>query len=176
MQQPFSQLADLGREGGGEEQILTLPGQQGEDLFNVVDETHIEHAIRLVQHQHLQLVETHGVLTIEVEQAARCRHQHIDPLAQAHHLRIDLDPAEDHRGAELEVTPISGHAIAHLGGQFAGGGQHQGAGLVGFYPRTGIEALQQRQGKTGGLAGAGLGRGHHIVTGQHHRNGLLLNR
>jgi hypothetical protein len=38
------------------------------------------------------------------------------------------------------------------------------------------QALQQRQRKSGGLAGAGLGCAHHVLPGQHHGNGLRLNR
>ena len=37
-------------------------------------------------------------------------------------------------------------------------------------------ALQQRQGERCRLAGAGLGRAHHVLAGQHHGNGLGLDR
>jgi hypothetical protein len=36
------------------------------------------------------------------------------------------------------------------------------------------EPLQQRQGETGGLAGAGLRRAEQIAPGEHDRNGLRL--
>ena len=36
--------------------------------------------------------------------------------------------------------------------------------------------MNDGQGKTGGLAGAGLGRAHHILAGHDHRDGLFLNR
>jgi hypothetical protein len=65
----------------------------------------------------------------------------------------------------------------NLLGQFAGGHQDQRAHRVGgdFRPFHG-QQLQERQRETGGLAGAGLGGGHQVATGQHRRNGLRLNR
>ncbi|MNE58482.1 hypothetical protein D3C80_1535150 [compost metagenome] len=65
----------------------------------------------------------------------------------------------------------------YLFGQFAGRHQHQRAYRVAgdLGPFQG-QALQQRQGKTCGLAGAGLGGGHQVAAGQYGRNGLGLDR
>src|SRR5690606_31657329 len=41
---------------------------------------------------------------------------------------------------------------------------------------AGEQQLENRQGETGGLAGAGLGRDHEITTFQHGRDGLRLDR
>ena len=47
------------------------------------------------------------------------------------------------------------------------GGRRAGAGVR-------RQALQQRQGEGGGLAGAGLGAAHDVLAGHHQRDGLLL--
>ena len=39
-----------------------------------------------------------------------------------------------------------------------------------------MQQLQDRQGEARGLAGTGLGRGHHVTPGQHRGNGLSLDR
>ncbi len=62
-------------------------------------------------------------------------------------------------------------------GQFAGRHQNQRPYRVGSHFRSfGGQQLQQRHRETGGLAGAGLGRGHQVATGQHRRYGLGLHR
>ncbi len=67
-------------------------------------------------------------------------------------------------------------ARAHLGSQFAGGGQHQRAHMA--IPPGGsgfAQSLQQRQGETRRLAGARLGTGKDIAALEHKGNGPGLN-
>ncbi len=90
-------------------------------------------------------------------------------------LRVDLDPAEDHRRTQIEMPAIGGHTLAHLGGQFAGRGEdegtHRAASLV---PRL-RQAMQQWQGETGRLAGARLRPGKNVSSLEDDGNGLGLN-
>jgi hypothetical protein len=53
IEQAVGQLAYVVGVGRREQQGLALPGQQRDHLANVVDETHVEHAVRLVQDQDL---------------------------------------------------------------------------------------------------------------------------
>ena len=62
-------------------------GQLGDDLPDVADEAHVEHAVGFVEHEHLDAVETQRVALHQVEQAARRRHQHVDAVRQRAHLR-----------------------------------------------------------------------------------------
>ena len=79
--------------------------QQLEHLADVVDEAHVEHAVRLVQHQDLHMGEVHGLLLGMVQQTAGRGHQDVDPVAQLGDLRVDLHPAEDHRGTSGRCLP-----------------------------------------------------------------------
>ena len=58
---------------------------------------------------------------------------------------------------EGQMLAVGGHTVGDLGGQLPGWGQYQGAYLVMAGGLAGAQALQQGQGKTGRLAGAGLG-------------------
>jgi len=49
VKQAVGQLADLVRERGREEQVLTPRRQQGEDPANVANEAHVQHAVGLVE-------------------------------------------------------------------------------------------------------------------------------
>ena len=69
VEKPFGQGADLAGEGGAEQQVLTSIRQQREDLPDVADEAHVEHAIRLVQDEDLHRAQVDGALARMVEQA-----------------------------------------------------------------------------------------------------------
>jgi hypothetical protein len=62
VQQAVGQGLDLVGEGGREQQVLALLGQQREDLLDVADEAHVEHAVGFVQHQDLDAGEVDGLL------------------------------------------------------------------------------------------------------------------
>jgi len=166
--------ADIVRKSSGEQQILPLLGQQLQDLADVADEAHVEHAIGFVEHQDLQCAEPHDFLLVEVEQTARCGHENVAATLQGIDLRIDTDTAEDHDRAQLFMLAVHHDAFLHLGCQLAGRGQYQRPDLLVGSGRFSGEPLQQWQCETGRLAGAGLGGGHDILTGQDGGDGALL--
>ena len=53
VQQALGQSADIVRIGGREQKILTFLRQQFDDPANVGNESHVEHAVGLIQHQNL---------------------------------------------------------------------------------------------------------------------------
>ena len=90
-------LADLVRHGGGEEQRLPLGRQQRDDLPDVVDEAHVEHAVGFVEHEHFDIVEADGAAVVEIEQAAGRGDQHVDAARQGADLLADRHAADDQR-------------------------------------------------------------------------------
>ena len=56
--------------------------QQVHDAAHVGPEAHVEHAVGLVEHQHLDLGEVHVAALMEVEQTARGRDEEVDAAAQ----------------------------------------------------------------------------------------------
>ena len=98
-------------------------------------------------------------------------------LPQPLDLGIDFPPTEYHRRTERHVPAVGFDTFCHLGCQFPGGGQHQGANRSpafpgGFRPQS----LQQGQGEAGRLSGAGLRASHNILACQNGRDRFLLNR
>ena len=55
VQEALGQLADLVREGGREHQVLPARIEQIDDALDVGQEAHVQHPVRLVQHQQLHL-------------------------------------------------------------------------------------------------------------------------
>ena len=82
------QAADLRREGGGEKQVLALRGEQREDLADVGDEAHVEHAIGLVEDEDLDPGEVDRALRDVVEQPAGRRDDDRRALTQAADLAV----------------------------------------------------------------------------------------
>ncbi len=89
------EVADLVGEGRREHQVLPLLRQQAENLADVADEAHVQHAVGFVEHEHFERVELHRVLLVQVEQAAGSCNENVAALAQREHLRIDVDAAKD---------------------------------------------------------------------------------
>ncbi len=175
MHEAVGQLLDLIGEGRGEKQVLTLFGQQREHSADVMDKTHVQHAIGLIQHQDFHFGQIERFLTNMIEQPPRRCHQDIDTVAQGLNLRPDIDAAENYGGAQRQVPAVSGDAFADLGRQLTGGSKHQSAHRArATGRRTGVQALQQRQGEAGGLAGAGLGAGQDVTAFEYDGNGLGL--
>ena len=77
-QEVLRQVADLGREGGREQQVLALARQQAQDATNVADEAHVEHAIRLVEHEYLYPAQIDRLLLHVIQQTAGGRHYDLD--------------------------------------------------------------------------------------------------
>ncbi len=180
LQQLVRQVGDVLGEGRREQQVLALRRQTREDLLDVMDEAHVEHAVGFVQDQDLHMGEVDAALTHQVQQAAGAGHQHVDALGQGLHLGIHADAAEDAGAGQGQVAGVHLEAVVHLGGQLAGRGQDQYPGLardaaVGFVRvAVGEEAFENREGEAPGLASASLRRNHQVATLQHGGNGPLL--
>jgi hypothetical protein len=171
------QQADVVGEGRREQQRLALLRQHAVDVRQFFGEAQVEHTVGFIQHQGLQLIEFQRVLAEQVDQATRRGDQHINAAAQLHHLRIDADAAIHRISAQWQVFSVLAHRLMNLLRQLAGRHQNQCTRRIGGHFRSFHgQQLQQRQGETGGLAGAGLGRGHQVATGQNGRNGLRLDR
>ena len=178
LQVTAGQALDLRRERGAEEQRGALLGQVRQDALQVWQKADVQHAVRLVEHHVLHLVE-HRVLGFDVvEQAAGGGHQHFNAFFQLQRLGLHVHAAKHHGAAQLGVLGVQGDLLGDLIGQFARGQQHQGAhGVARRRGRTIFvleQALQQGQRKGCRLAGACLGRTHHVLPRQHDGNGLCL--
>jgi hypothetical protein len=139
--------------------------------WRITDEAHVEHAVRLVQDEHLHLAEIQRALLGKIQKAAWGGDQQVAAGAQRVDLRVDADTAKHDHGAQTQVPAVGVGVLGDLRGQLTGRGEHQrtrgaAAGRA--------QALQDRQHKGGRLAGAGLRTGQKIAAFEHGRNGLQL--
>ncbi|MCG3201163.1 MAG: hypothetical protein NFCOHLIN_01028 [Gammaproteobacteria bacterium] len=136
---------------------------------DVLDEAQIEHAIRLVQHHHLDGAQVEDMLLEIVNDASGRADQNFHTRLQLGALLVVVHAAIDQRHLQARELPEHLRILVDLDGELARGGQHDGAGLIGFALLEGgflHQALHQRQQECRGLARAGLRLAGDILAGQ----------
>src|SRR5688572_13507634 len=172
-QERVGQPADFRRHGGGEEQGLAQLRQQPDDLLDIPDETHVEHAVGFVDHQDLDVVHQDLAALEQIDQAAGRGDQHVDAAIQLL-LLVDKALATYEQGvAQVCVLAILLEAVGHLGRQLPSRLQDQGARHAGLGPAA-AQDLDHGQGETSGLSGAGLGTAQNVAAHKNHWNRLGL--
>ena len=157
------EVLDPEAEGGGEEEGLAVLGlgQVAEELPDVVDEAHVEHAVGLVDDEEAHVAEEHLALGDEVLDAARGADDDLDVVAE--HVDLGAVAHAAVEGAALYVEVLAellGFAL-DLGGELAGGREDEDLAAVLLV--DGHDALEDRDEEGGGLAGAGLGLGVDVL-------------
>ena len=167
----------LRRHGGREEQGLSLGGQFGDHFAYVVDESHVEHAIGLIQDEKLDIVQMNEALLHEVEQSARCGYQDIHATLQSVHLWLLSHATEDHQVLQGQFSAVGRDVLSDLDGEFACGRKDKRADGWAFAGgwRCHVHQLKDGQYECGGLAGAGLRTTEQVTLLQDGRYGFFLN-
>lgn len=109
---------DLWRHRRGEKEGLFLFRESGDELLDIVDESHIEHAVSLVEDKYLDIRERNMLLVHEVEETTWRCHEDIDPFAEGGYLRVLSDATEDDGTSESCMSPIRLKALLDLHGEF----------------------------------------------------------
>lgn len=159
--------------GRGEKEALSLGGQGVDHASHVVDEAHIEHPVRLIEDEVIQVFQRDESLAHQVEQASWCGDEDVGFFPQGAFLGGLIHAAEDHRAGEAQVAAIGFEAVVDLGGEFAGGRHHQHANVL-LAGVAGVEALQDGQGESGGFTGSGLRAPKKVASFQQRRDRLGL--
>jgi hypothetical protein len=169
------QAPDLVRERRREQKILAILRQHVEYFADVADETHVEHAIRFVQHEDVHIGQPDGFLLQVVEQSPGGRDDDVDALPQGRDLRIDTDSAEDLGHPERQVAAVYTHALTYLGSQLPRRCQHEGSHPPAVRARL-LQALQEGKSEAGRLTRAGLSAGKDVLAGKDVGDCPLLDR
>ncbi len=169
-------LAQPGAPAGGREQqgllaLLALAHQ----ALHVFGKAHVEHAIGLVDHQNLDILEDQTAGIEMLDQPARRADQHVWHLAQHRGLDLEVLATGDQTGLDEGELREAFDFLEGLLGQFAGRQQDQRAYID---PRLGIadQPVEHWQHERSRLATAGLGRHTQIAPFQRRRNRRHLHR
>ena len=119
---------------------------------DVGQKSHVEHAIRFVEHEKLEARQPGVGCTEMIEQPAGSADDDVDAAAEGMLLRAHADTAE-HRGrGERRVHGEGGQILGDLRGELPGRRQHERACRA---AGPAHQLMQNRQEKRGGLAASG---------------------
>jgi hypothetical protein len=134
-----------------------------EDLLHLGHETHVGHAVGLVDHEHLDVGDGELTPLDQIDQATGRADDDVDALLQRVDLRVHRDTAVD--GPDLAVAHVAERAqrIGDLGGQLARGDEDEAARVARLRL---ADAPEEGEAERQGLARAGLGLAEHVAPGE----------
>ncbi len=170
------EILDAQAQGRGEEEGLAVAGRReiADELAQVVDEAHVEHAVGLVDDEEAHLAEEHLALLHEVDDAARRADDHLHVVAEHVDLGAVGDAAVEGARADREVLAEALGLALDLHRELAG--RREDEDLAGAEGVVRHDALEDRDEEGGGLAGAGLRLGVDVLAREGVAEDHLLHR
>ena len=121
LQESLGDPSDLRRHGRGQHHGLPTYRQFGDDALDVGNEPHVEHPIRLVDHQNLHADQQQCATVEQVEQAARRGDHDVDRLRRPANLGADVDAADEELGRQIYMCGKQVHLFLNLECEFPDG-------------------------------------------------------
>jgi len=153
---------------------LTPFRQGGDDLAHIVDESHVEHAVRLIEHEDLDRSHVDGVSPHVIHESARGRHDDVDPAAQGGQLPVDVHAAIDGQRSHVEEPAVVVDRLLDLYGQFSRRREDQGPDNSFSGGPCGVKSTQDGQHECRRLACPGLGAADDVPEVEGRRNRMRL--
>ena len=149
-----------------------LGGKRVHDAAHAWPEAHVQHAVRLVEDEHLDLLQAHVVVLHEVDQATRGGNEQVAPTLELLDLAVEFGAAHYDDRALTGLLAHHGDDLLYLRRELARGRDHERVRALAL--GAGHE-LQRGQREGRGLARARLRGCHDVATREDHGDGLLLN-
>ena len=166
------QLVDALGHRGGEQDRLAAVRRHRDDRLDVLDEAHLEHLVRLVEHQGADIVEYQRATTAQVQGAPGSGHHDVDAAPQRVDLMTRRSAAVDGDQSGSELAPVPVERLRHLERQLAGGHEDQRGRCLAALPD--VESLEDRQREGRGLARAGRCLPEQVPARDEHGDGRRL--
>ncbi len=164
---------------GREHQVQPLVGgrQPAEDIADILDETEVEHPVRFVEYDDLDISQVVDALLVVIDEAAGRADQYVDALGEQVALLVIIGAAVDDQHLEIGALTQYLRVGVDLDRQFARRRDDQcqrARDLARPCLRTLQQPVHRRQQERRGLARAGLGLAGDVVAreGQGQRAGL----
>jgi len=165
------EFADIRRHGSGKKESLPFCRHMAKQAPDIGEKAHVEHLVRLVQHQKFQVGKVDCSLAYVVEKSSRACNDDFRSPPDLFDLRIYLDAAVDRHAAKPGVSGQDLYGLMNLFRQFAGGRHNQCPHLASLACH---QTMEDRQGEGGGLACTGLRQAHDVFACYDGRDSLAL--
>ncbi len=162
---------DVGRNRRGEEERVTICRQVRHNPTHVMNESHIKHAIRLVEHDLREVSEVERFAFDEVLQATRGADNEVWVATQAVYLTTNVHATDTGNRVEMQITREPTELVFDLYGELASRHHDNGAHLVIAQSR-----INKRNKKRRGLSGSRVSNTYDIFALKDMRNSTILNR
>src|SRR3989344_3910262 len=170
-QKVADQFFDVARERCGKRERLALARNEREDFAHVVNETHVEHAIRFVQNDRAEFRKVEHTAFDEIFDASWCPDDKIRIVAQAPDLRIDVGAADDAGGKKAGAVRKAPILLIYLKCKLARRDHDKNALFAIFH-----DFVEKRDKERACFPRAGVCDADDITSEQYVWNGFVLNR
>ncbi len=189
MEDRMRELHNLRRHGRWEKEGLALFRKDREELLHVVDKSHIEHPIRFIEDENLDIGEGNMSLIHEVQESTRCRDKDIHTTSEWWNLSMLSHSTKNHCRTKSGVPSICLETLVDLDREFTSWGHDEGSYMALAFeefflpsitrsidPRSCREKLKDRKGKSRRFPSSGLCTTEEIRPLKNDRNSLSLDR
>jgi len=173
-EQAVCKLANVARHGGREEERLTLRRQLRDEALHVWKEAHVEHAVRFIEDENLDVAKRQLLLLQEIEEASWRGHDDVDAAIKLADLRLLIHAAKDDGVEDLETFTVGGEVLSNLCCELACGGNDE-ATQSHLVTSGRFESLKHRERESGGFAGSCLCASKNIAACKGRGDRLKLN-
>ena len=165
-------IHNLAGNGGGKHRHLLGARHPVQNPAHILIETHIQHFVRFIQHNHFGAVDGNIASAHMVHQAAGGGHYNLRILAKGVNLRLHGLPAvHRHNGKTGDIFAQLLQLLGNLQAELPGGAKDNPLHIAFFR----LDTLYHRHTKSAGFPGAGGGLGNDLFAGQQFRDRFLLN-
>jgi hypothetical protein len=168
-QKRISQPTNFVGHGGAEEEGLTLKRKLGDNGADIVDESHVEHAVGFVEDERFDAGEIDMTLAHEIEKSAGGGDDYIGAATEGIDLAMLINTTKDDGLTKANIFSVNAEAVGNLRREFSRGTEDETARarLGSLWKRgCGGEPLDDRECEGGGFSGAGLGAADQITAFQ----------
>src|SRR3989344_7648022 len=144
--------------------------QEGQNLEQVDNKAHVQHAVGLVEHRRAEVAEVERAALEQVFEPAGSTYDKRGLAAQFGHLRVDVGATDAHRAVNTQPFGKAFELVGNLQGELAGGHHNQHA-----VARRRYNFVDERDKKRRRFAGACVGYADDVLAAQNVRDGAVLN-
>ncbi len=171
IQEGTDERFDVARKGRREEERMALLRHRAHDLAHIADESHVEHAVSLVEYDGVEVRKRERTALHEVLEASRRTDDEVRITTQSAHLRLDASSSDAGYRVHVETLGEAVEFLFYLDGELAR--RHHDEHTL----RTILnDLINERNEECRRLAGSGVRHADDILAIKDVRNGLVLDR
>jgi hypothetical protein len=121
----ISRVQNVEVQSRAENQELTLARNSLQNVFHIVFETHVEHAIGFIENDRADLFQIDKVFFEKIDQPARSRHDELNVIAKSFFLPVVTRSTIDRKTTQARSLAVFRDVLVNLLGQFASRNQDQ---------------------------------------------------